>query len=178
MGVTTVVDADGDPMHHAVRAEPDVISPNVVEAEELVGHEFNDEEDRVLAVHEMVQLGAREAIMTLPTAVSPACATDGDTVPHRVWVHAARDRRLGRRRRRLPRRLRRRPLRRQGRSRVPALTPLPAAPSRRSASAPGSSSRAQVERLLAEIDVQRLDAPQASAERPASTTVAGIVVRA
>ena len=33
-------------MRHAVRAEPDVISPNVLEAEELVGHEFNDDEDR------------------------------------------------------------------------------------------------------------------------------------
>ena len=66
MDVTTVVDTDGEPLRHAVRAEPDVISPNVLEAEELVGHEFNDEEDRVIAVREMVQLGAREAIMTVP----------------------------------------------------------------------------------------------------------------
>ena len=65
-GVQTVVDADGDPMRLAVRAEPDVISPNVIEAEELVGHEFNDDEDRIIAVREMVALGAREAIMTLP----------------------------------------------------------------------------------------------------------------
>jgi fructose-1-phosphate kinase PfkB-like protein len=49
-----------------VRAEPDVISPNVLEAEELVGHEFNDEEDHCIAVREMVELGAREAIMTAP----------------------------------------------------------------------------------------------------------------
>ena len=40
-----VVDTDGDPLRRAVRAEPDVISPNVLEAEELVGHEFNDDED-------------------------------------------------------------------------------------------------------------------------------------
>jgi 1-phosphofructokinase family hexose kinase len=86
MGVTTIVDADGDPMHHAVRAEPDVISPNVVEAEELVGHEFNDEEDRVLAVHEMVQLGAREAIMTLPDGCVACLKVDGETVLSRVWI--------------------------------------------------------------------------------------------
>ena len=49
-----------------MRAEPDVISPNVLEAEELVGHEFNDDEDRIIAVREMVGLGAREAIMTMP----------------------------------------------------------------------------------------------------------------
>src|SRR5215212_8575278 len=66
LGVTTIVDTDGDPLRRAVRAEPDVISPNVMEAEELVGHEFNDEEDHVIAVREMVQLGAREAIMTTP----------------------------------------------------------------------------------------------------------------
>jgi 1-phosphofructokinase family hexose kinase len=66
LGVTTVVDTDGDPLRRAVRAEPDVISPNVLEAEELVGHEFNEEEDYVYAVREMVELGAAEAIMTMP----------------------------------------------------------------------------------------------------------------
>ena len=30
-------------MRLAVRAEPHVVSPNVLEAEELVGHEFRDE---------------------------------------------------------------------------------------------------------------------------------------
>ena len=50
----------------AVRAEPDVVSPNVLEAEELVGHEFAGEEERSLAVAEIAALGPREAIMTLP----------------------------------------------------------------------------------------------------------------
>ena len=59
--VLTVVDTDGEPMRRAVRAEPDVISPNVLESEELVGHEFNDDEDRMIAVREMCGLGAREA---------------------------------------------------------------------------------------------------------------------
>jgi 1-phosphofructokinase/tagatose 6-phosphate kinase len=66
LGVTTVVDTDGDPLRRAVRAEPDVVSPNVLEAEELVGHEFNDEEDHLRAMHQMIQIGAREAIMTIP----------------------------------------------------------------------------------------------------------------
>ncbi len=66
LGVVTIVDTDGDPLHRAVRAEPDVVSPNVLEAEELVGHEFNDDADHLFAVREMVQLGAREAIMTMP----------------------------------------------------------------------------------------------------------------
>src|SRR5918998_780968 len=66
LGVATVVDTDGDPLRRAVRAEPDVISPNVLEAEELVGHEFNDDEDRIIAAREMSELGAREAIMGMP----------------------------------------------------------------------------------------------------------------
>jgi 1-phosphofructokinase/tagatose 6-phosphate kinase len=66
LNVLTVVDTDGEPMRRAVRAEPDVISPNVLESEELVGHEFNDDEDRMIAVREMCELGARQAVMTMP----------------------------------------------------------------------------------------------------------------
>jgi 1-phosphofructokinase/tagatose 6-phosphate kinase len=66
LGVTSIVDTDGDPLRRAVRAEPDVISPNVLEAEELVGHEFTDDpEEWTIATHEMCELGAREAIMTM-----------------------------------------------------------------------------------------------------------------
>src|SRR5437660_5945278 len=77
LGVTTVIDTDGEPLRHAVRAEPDVVSPNVLEAEELVGHEFNDDEDRSIAVREMTQLGAREAIMTLPDGCFAQVLVDG-----------------------------------------------------------------------------------------------------
>jgi 1-phosphofructokinase family hexose kinase len=65
LGVTTIVDTDGEPLRLAMRAEPDVVSPNELEAEELVGQEFNDVEDRAQAVLEMTRLGAREAIMTV-----------------------------------------------------------------------------------------------------------------
>ena len=34
-----------------------MVSPNVLEAEELVGHEFNDDEDRLIAVREMCEPG-------------------------------------------------------------------------------------------------------------------------
>jgi 1-phosphofructokinase family hexose kinase len=65
LGVTTVLDSEGEPMRVATRTGPDVVSPNELEAEGLVGHEFSDDEDRHTAVREMVELGAREAIMTL-----------------------------------------------------------------------------------------------------------------
>ena len=85
LDVTTVIDTDGDPLRRAVRAEPDVISPNVLEAEELVGHEFNDDEDRTYAVREMCELGAREAIMTM---------TDGVLRPHAARTRARPSHRL------------------------------------------------------------------------------------
>jgi 1-phosphofructokinase family hexose kinase len=64
LGVTTVLDSEGEPLRLATRAGPSVVSPNELEAEELAGHEFADEEDRRTAVCEIVGLGAREAIMT------------------------------------------------------------------------------------------------------------------
>ncbi len=75
--VTTVVDTDGEPLHQAVRAEPDVVSPNVLEAEELVGHEFAGERERSLAVAEIAALGPREAIMTLPDGCFAHVLIDG-----------------------------------------------------------------------------------------------------
>jgi 1-phosphofructokinase/tagatose 6-phosphate kinase len=65
MGITTVLDTEGEPLRLGVRAEPSLVSPNELEAEQLVGHEFNDDEDRAEAVVEMTKLGAREAIMTV-----------------------------------------------------------------------------------------------------------------
>ena len=86
LGVLTVIDTDGEPLRHAVRAEPDVISPNVLEAEELVGHEFNDDEDRVIAVSEMVGLGPQEAIMTLPDGCVACVSVGGERKLLRVWI--------------------------------------------------------------------------------------------
>jgi 1-phosphofructokinase/tagatose 6-phosphate kinase len=87
MNVLTVVDTDGEPLRQAVRAEPDVISPNVLEAEELVGHEFNDEEDRAIAVREMIQLGAREALMTMPDGcIASMLEPGGERQLFRVWI--------------------------------------------------------------------------------------------
>jgi 1-phosphofructokinase/tagatose 6-phosphate kinase len=86
LGVTTVVDAEGEPMRLAIRAEPDVVSPNVLEAEELVGHEFNDEQDRVAAAGELLELGAREAIVTLPDGCVANVTVDGRPSLYRTWI--------------------------------------------------------------------------------------------
>jgi len=86
LDVITVVDTDGEPMRHAVRAEPDVVSPNVVEAEELVGHEFSSEEERSRAVGEIIALGPREAIMTLPDGCFAQVLVDGHAMLKRARI--------------------------------------------------------------------------------------------
>jgi 1-phosphofructokinase family hexose kinase len=75
--VTTVIDTDGEPLRQAVRAEPDVVSPNMLEAEELVGHEFAGEEERSQVVREIAALGPRESIMTLPDGCFAQVLVDG-----------------------------------------------------------------------------------------------------
>jgi 1-phosphofructokinase/tagatose 6-phosphate kinase len=64
LGVTTVIDADGEPMDQALRTGPDLVSPNSGEAEQLVGHEFRDDSDHVFALYELCERGPREAIIT------------------------------------------------------------------------------------------------------------------
>jgi 1-phosphofructokinase family hexose kinase len=85
LGVVTVVDTEGEPLRLATRAEPDVISPNELEAEELVGQEFNDVDDRARAVVEMARLGAGEAIMTVSDGCYASVLEDGQAL-YRVSV--------------------------------------------------------------------------------------------
>jgi 1-phosphofructokinase/tagatose 6-phosphate kinase len=84
MGVTTVLDAEGETMRLATRAEPTMVSPNELEAEELVGHEFSDDDDRLRALHEIVELGAREAVMTLPSGCIGLVGDETDRRLYRV----------------------------------------------------------------------------------------------
>jgi 1-phosphofructokinase family hexose kinase len=86
LGVTTVIDTDGEPLRLAMRAEPDIVSPNEIEAEELVGHEFNDVQDRALAVIEMTRLGAHEAIMTVSDGCYARIVENGSPTLHRVRI--------------------------------------------------------------------------------------------
>jgi 1-phosphofructokinase family hexose kinase len=80
--VTTVLDSEGEALRLGTRAEPTVVSPNQDEAEELVGHEFADDEDLPAAVVEMAEMGAREAILTLPTG---CIALVGDEPERRLY---------------------------------------------------------------------------------------------
>ncbi len=67
LGVLTVLDTDGEQMRAGLRVEPTVVAPNVEEAEEAVGHEFNDIDDYELGLSGLVEMGAGEAIITSET---------------------------------------------------------------------------------------------------------------
>jgi 1-phosphofructokinase family hexose kinase len=63
-GVPTVLDSEGEPLRRGMDAEPYLVAPNVREAEQLVGHEFGGDEDMAVALDEIVELGARNVLIT------------------------------------------------------------------------------------------------------------------
>jgi 1-phosphofructokinase/tagatose 6-phosphate kinase len=86
LGITTVLDTDGEPLRLGVRGEPTIVTPNELEAEQLVGHEFNDDQDRAEAVFEMTKLGAGEAIMTVDDGCYATLRENGEPTVVRVRV--------------------------------------------------------------------------------------------
>jgi 1-phosphofructokinase family hexose kinase len=86
LGVTTILDTEGEALRLGIKGEPHIVSPNELEAEELVGHEFNDEADRAEAVVEITRLGSCEAIMTVPDGCYARLLEDGNPVLVRVRI--------------------------------------------------------------------------------------------
>jgi 1-phosphofructokinase/tagatose 6-phosphate kinase len=87
LGVTTVLDTEGEPLRVATRLGPDLVTPNLIEAEELVGHEFADDEDRLNGVREIVAMGARDAIITYESGCVALVGGDSaERVVYRVSV--------------------------------------------------------------------------------------------
>jgi 1-phosphofructokinase family hexose kinase len=62
-GMITAVDASGPALRASLAADPGVVSPNVREAEEIVGHEFGDEDDMAAAAETLTQMGAETALI-------------------------------------------------------------------------------------------------------------------
>jgi 1-phosphofructokinase family hexose kinase len=82
LGVLTLLDTDGEPMRAGLRAEPDVVAPNADEAEEAVGHEFNDADDLTLGLAGLIEMGAGEAVIT---SADGCVAIVGDGVDRRRY---------------------------------------------------------------------------------------------
>jgi 1-phosphofructokinase/tagatose 6-phosphate kinase len=83
-----VIDADGEPLQIAVGAEPYLVAPNVREAEELVGHEFVDDEDLATALDEIAELGARNVLITMTTGCYALLREDRNEVRLRARAPA------------------------------------------------------------------------------------------
>jgi fructose-1-phosphate kinase PfkB-like protein len=82
-----VVDAGGVTLARAVAAAPDVVCPNVVEAEEVVGGGEGDVRARAeAAAAALVGHGARAAVVTADAAGAAVAGTGGE----RFWLPAPR----------------------------------------------------------------------------------------
>jgi 1-phosphofructokinase family hexose kinase len=66
-GVRVVLDTDGEPMRLGLDAEPWLVSPNQREAEQLVGQELGGEDDFLMALDQIAEMGARNVQITLET---------------------------------------------------------------------------------------------------------------
>jgi len=63
--VRVVLDSEGEPLRFGVEAAPFLVSPNQGEAEQLVGQELEDDEDFVMALDVIAEMGARNVLITL-----------------------------------------------------------------------------------------------------------------
>jgi 1-phosphofructokinase family hexose kinase len=65
-GIRVVLDAEGDPLKLGIEAEPYLVSPNQHEAEQLVGQELEDDDDFVMALDSIAEMGARNVCLSHP----------------------------------------------------------------------------------------------------------------
>ena len=66
-GVDTVLDTEGEPLRLGTEAEPFLVAPNEREAEALVGQEFHERDDFLMALDTIAELGARNVLLTEET---------------------------------------------------------------------------------------------------------------
>lgn len=64
LGVKIFFYTYGDPLRLGIKAHPDVVFPKLVEAEKVIGYEFNSLDDRIQAARRMREMGARSVVMT------------------------------------------------------------------------------------------------------------------
>ena len=63
--VRVVLDSEGEPLRLGVEAGPFLVSPNQREAEQLVGQELEEDEDFLMALDAIAEMGARNVVVTL-----------------------------------------------------------------------------------------------------------------
>lgn len=65
LGVRVVLDSEGEPLQRGIEAEPWLVSPNQHEAEQLVGQELEDQDDFLMALDTIGEMGARNVQITM-----------------------------------------------------------------------------------------------------------------
>jgi 1-phosphofructokinase/tagatose 6-phosphate kinase len=63
--VRVVLDSEGEPLQLGAAAGPFLVSPNQREAEQLVGQELEDDDDFLMALDAIAEMGARNVLITL-----------------------------------------------------------------------------------------------------------------
>ena len=63
--VRVVLDSEGDPLRYGVEGAPFLVSPNQTEAEQLVGQELEDDDDFLMALEAISEMGPRSVVITL-----------------------------------------------------------------------------------------------------------------
>ncbi|MDQ3671093.1 MAG: hexose kinase [Actinomycetota bacterium] len=63
--VRVVLDSEGEALQLGVQAGPYLVSPNQAEAEQLVGQELEDDDDFLMALDAIAEMGARNVVITL-----------------------------------------------------------------------------------------------------------------
>ncbi len=86
LGVPTLLDTDGEPMRLGLRAGPDVVAPNELEAEQAVGHEFSDPADLALGLGGLLEMGAHDAIVTRANGCVAILGEDGERRRYEVEI--------------------------------------------------------------------------------------------
>jgi 1-phosphofructokinase/tagatose 6-phosphate kinase len=85
--VRTVIDCDGEPLRKALHAQPGLMSAEQREAEALVGHEFQTDEDFQDALTEIASMGAAGVLITLRTGCYALLRSGrGRAHMYRAWI--------------------------------------------------------------------------------------------
>ena len=85
-GIQTVLDSEGEPLRLGLEAEPTLVSPNQREAEGLVGQEFNDDEDLLMALDAIAERGARNVLITAESGCFALLREDRDVRRFRAFA--------------------------------------------------------------------------------------------
>jgi 1-phosphofructokinase family hexose kinase len=75
-GASVIVGAAGEPLARALQARPDLVKPNVAEAERLVGRRLDSRDAVAGAAREIVAMGARTVVLSMG-ARGAVCTSDG-----------------------------------------------------------------------------------------------------